>query len=210
MSAIQAAMDELMAEIQARQDAVTALSKLCPLELRAGNGSKIQDGAVTIARLAAPPARKCQGKKKTKGTQSKAGEGPTLLMGMAAKLTKLNEPFGTKEIAAAAKLEWKAASNFITRASAMGWLKRTGVGEYARTAKFPNSGGESEVSASKAHTVLPGPGHKNPGRTKAQMENELAAALKERDQHRADGRVTMEGIAQKKVDRLEEELEKFQ
>jgi hypothetical protein len=67
----------------------------------------------------------------------------------------------------------------------------------------------AKADAPPTHQVLPGPGARVAGRTKAIVERELEAAMKDRDAQRAEGRTTMEAIAQKKVDRLEEELEAF-
>jgi hypothetical protein len=226
MQAVKAAIDELMAEIQVRQEAVEALRRLCPLDLNGPIGvigkSRIAEHAVTTHRLAVEDARmtheagpgptkhqaprsKLQGNTKHQSPKGKVGHGGKShpdTWRIAALVEKLKEPFKAEDIAVAAKLDWKKASNFVTRGKLKGWLMRSdGKGEYLRTAAFPFA------KQTPKHEVLRGPGTRAPGRTKAIVESEMATAVKERDAHRVDGRTSMEGIAQKRVDRLEEELE---
>jgi hypothetical protein len=199
MSAIKAAIEELMAEIQVRQDAVDSLRKVRPLALP----PNVSEYIISTARIEGKETKWTKGTKGASKTKPDGTKSSGETLRIAGIVSKLSEPIKTMQIQEAAKVDCKKASNFVTQSKMKGWLKPTGkTGEYVRTAKFP--------TARPTHEVLPPAGHKAPGRTRAIVEAELKRACEERDAHRSASRAAMQEIAQRRVDGLEEELEALQ
>ena len=122
------------------------------------------------------------------------GKRGALLLEQAQKLVGLAEPFGSDEVMKALGAEYKAASNWFTRASAKGWVKRVGTGQYKRTAKFPGAG------KAPAETPAGEPGEPS-------LQEKLDKALKDRDAAMARGNDTLARILQDKVTMLQKKID---
>ena len=148
----------------------------------AERGSQARNGSAKprVARLAAAP--------------KSGGKRGALLLEQAQKLVGLAEPFGSDEVMKALGVEYKAASNWFTRASAKGWVKRVGTGQYKRTAKFPGAG------EAPAETPAGEPGEPS-------LQEKLDKALKDRDAAMARGNDTLARILQDKVTMLQKKID---
>jgi len=114
----------------------------------------------------------------------------------------LPEPFSAPDLAKAAKLDYKTASNRVTHWKAAKFIKRVAPGQYTRTAKFP----VNQVNPVNPVQKSPEPPPETPVPARRQLQDELNLALKLRDSALAKGQDTLAHHHQEHIDRIEKQL----